>query len=300
VYVGDNGLYTLTQGSAQRILTAPPGSVREPRWSPDGTRVAFAGQDRNLWVVGADGSGAHPLTSQAVPPSGCGDDSCTNSGTSIDTPRWSPDGRSLSYRLVEGWSQASIWVISAAGSQPRMIASASDICMFNEGFAPDGTPLYSRCAASAGPSNATYLSRKDGSEKSFLAGSQVAFSGDGSHVAFSSQAAGKDGIMVTVYTAASDGSGAMAVAHDGQNPAWSRDGKLAYQVSGAGGWQIHVYSPAAGDVVVASGQLGGWTPDGGWLYFTQVDDSGSSIWIVAADGSAATRLASGEMPNWAS
>src|SRR4051794_34102789 len=78
VFSKPDGLYVLSPGSgaAQRVWTAPAaGQAQEPRWSPNGARIAVVGPDGNIWVMNADGSSVQVLTSQAVRPSGCGEDS---------------------------------------------------------------------------------------------------------------------------------------------------------------------------------------------------------------------------------
>ena len=48
-----------------RELTSGPGSKEKPSFSPDGRRIAYessAGGSRQIWVIGADGTGAHPIT----------------------------------------------------------------------------------------------------------------------------------------------------------------------------------------------------------------------------------------------
>jgi hypothetical protein len=56
-----------------------PGPACNPKWSPDGTQVAFSGgnQGGGIWVVNADGSNPH----------GIAEGSCT-----FQYPDWSPDG----------------------------------------------------------------------------------------------------------------------------------------------------------------------------------------------------------------
>lgn len=78
-------LYVIrTDGSARRQLTDDPAKDRGPRWSPDGSRIAFysaRGGKYDVWVVGADGTGLRQITST------------TRSGA---MPAWSPDGSRLS------------------------------------------------------------------------------------------------------------------------------------------------------------------------------------------------------------
>jgi Tol biopolymer transport system component len=68
-----------------RQLTNDPAMDRRPRWSPDGSQLAFYSTRTtatNVWLIRPDGSGAHALTESA---------------THILYPTWSPDGRRLAY-----------------------------------------------------------------------------------------------------------------------------------------------------------------------------------------------------------
>lgn len=71
-----------TDGPARRLTRGP--SDAAPRWSPDGTRLAFlrAGQ---LHLLPADGGEAAPLTTPARCPAGAG------------VPVWSPDGSRIAF-----------------------------------------------------------------------------------------------------------------------------------------------------------------------------------------------------------
>ncbi|ROQ78298.1 Prolyl tripeptidyl peptidase precursor [Streptomyces sp. ADI92-24] len=71
-----------TDGPARRLTRGP--SDAAPRWSPDGTRLAFlrAGQ---LHLLPADGGEAAPLTTAARCPAGAG------------VPVWSPDGSRIAF-----------------------------------------------------------------------------------------------------------------------------------------------------------------------------------------------------------
>ncbi len=302
VFTANDGIYVVAGdgGVPRRIWAAPAGtSGAEPRWSPNGDRIGFVGPDGNVWVMNADGTNAHAITTQAVAAADCGEDGCTTPGVVADTPRWSPDGASVSYRLVTNLAGASIWIAGADGaSAPRQVASANDLCLFNEGWSPAGKPLFSRCAGAAGPSNASYAGA-GGSPQPFVAGSQLAFSTDGTRLAFSSQAMQNGTITVSLFVANADGSAAQFVAADGQNPLWSASGLLAYRVGESNGWSIHVFDPASGkDADLGSGVVQAWSPDGSWLLFSTTGDSGGTLWRMRADGSARQQIAAGTSADW--
>lgn len=70
-------LYAFKDGSTDKILTGIPALF--PRWSPDGTRIAFAtrGQRGGLWLIPVDGSYQNLLTRQEA------------------APAWAPDGKRM-------------------------------------------------------------------------------------------------------------------------------------------------------------------------------------------------------------
>jgi Tol biopolymer transport system component/DNA-binding winged helix-turn-helix (wHTH) protein len=111
--VGSSGIYCATQVEGidkwgQSIITSTNGRNEGASFSPDGKRIAFM-SDRSgsleIWVSNRDGSAATQLTSMH------------GSGT----PRWSPDGLWIVFDTT-GNGPHSLWVISAFGGTPRMLA----------------------------------------------------------------------------------------------------------------------------------------------------------------------------------
>ena len=94
---GSRQLFTLSlRGGYPVQLTASEKPVSDPRWSPDGKRLAFV-RDNEIWVVEADGSRLVKVTGHP-------------SGTKL--PRWSPDGKRIAFvSRRRGWSQ--VWIIDA-------------------------------------------------------------------------------------------------------------------------------------------------------------------------------------------
>jgi dipeptidyl aminopeptidase/acylaminoacyl peptidase len=117
-------------------------AVSDPRISPDGTRVAFAltkvdpakKQRRSaIWMVPADGS---------RPPW-----ALTTSPQNTNSPRWSPDGRSLAFLSArpgdddsKGVDKTQVHVLSLDGGEARRLTSAEDgVRAF--AWSPDGSRL---------------------------------------------------------------------------------------------------------------------------------------------------------------
>jgi Ca2+-binding RTX toxin-like protein len=91
---------------------APDGN--EMSWSPTGTRIAYVGQDNQVWVARADGSRAHVVS---LP---------TEAGTAR-WPEWSPDGR-VTYNLSQH-----TFVVDADGTHRQALPSS-----YWTAWTPDG------------------------------------------------------------------------------------------------------------------------------------------------------------------
>jgi serine/threonine protein kinase len=114
-------------GTELRQLTSGSAIDRLPRWSPDGTRIAyFSGRDTShTWVINADGSGNRQLTD--LPGS---------------TGVWSPDGRRIA---LNNFSDVAFLIDPSRSSdeqQPKPLVrdSAWGPFVAND-WSPDGTRL---------------------------------------------------------------------------------------------------------------------------------------------------------------
>jgi tetratricopeptide (TPR) repeat protein len=94
-------------GGGARQLTSDP-SDASPDWSPAGAKIAFmrlTGNNWDIWVVNADGSGETRLTTS----------------DSVDgLPAWSPTGGHIAFLSNRGGAWA-IWAMSADGSNQRKL-----------------------------------------------------------------------------------------------------------------------------------------------------------------------------------
>src|SRR5579872_5642496 len=86
-------VYDTSKGEA-RQWTFSAKSEHEPRWSPDGTQLAFLSDretESQIWLMPVDGGEATQLTTGK---------------NSIQTFRWSPDGKHIAYSATEPKTEA--------------------------------------------------------------------------------------------------------------------------------------------------------------------------------------------------
>lgn len=99
----------------------------DPRFSPDGRRVAFISNrsgNSNMWVCDADGKNPAQLTD----------------GIYVDTPSWSPDGRLIVFNSVAG-GNSDLYTIGADGGVVRRLTTDSS-AETTPSWSPDGNWLY--------------------------------------------------------------------------------------------------------------------------------------------------------------
>lgn len=118
-----------SDGSDVRQLTFGHGDDREPRFSPDGTEIAFSsdrGFDGRYDVWTADvATGA--LTRM------------TSGPEDNYEPAWSPDGSEIAYVSGIGWYGSSIHALSRSGGSGHMIARAPPtVRLDSPSWSPDG------------------------------------------------------------------------------------------------------------------------------------------------------------------
>lgn len=94
-----------------RVAPASDEWTFEPRYSPDGTRIAFASTRSGtyeIWTCRADGADPTRLTSFG--------------GPYVGLPRWSPDGKRLAF-VARPEGRADVYVVDVDGGPPRRVTT---------------------------------------------------------------------------------------------------------------------------------------------------------------------------------
>ncbi|MGN3975012.1 amidohydrolase family protein [Tsuneonella sp. SYSU-LHT278] len=112
---------------------------QQPRWSPDGTRIAFVsdrGGGDNIWLMRADGSDKKPLTKEDF--------------RLLNQPSWSPDGRYIvakkHFTTARSLGTGEVWLFHVDGGTGVQLVKRVDEKHQKElgepTFAPDGKTIY--------------------------------------------------------------------------------------------------------------------------------------------------------------
>jgi Tol biopolymer transport system component len=189
---------------------------RDPAWSPDGSRLAFAASQEGLSqvFVAVEGGAPEPVTAEEV---------------YAGQPAWSPDGAYLAY-VAERDGNADIWLVAldaTPAGPPRRLTDdpATD---WAPAWSPDGTRL--AFVSDRGGSHQVYVMRADGAQvealTAFARGAESpAWSPDGfwlALVAYTGDGAGVD--AREIYLLRIDGRDPVRLTHDSfddTEPAWA-------------------------------------------------------------------------------
>ncbi len=141
VFFSDNGMERIAAADTVRSVIPLPANANQastPRWSPDGSRIAYECFDvypysQSICTVSPTGTG---LVDLQVVPNG-----------RANGPDWSPDGTQIAF-IKNSYSD--VWVANANGSGQRQVTSGTVV--YDLAWSPDGsriafTGYYSCCSA---------------------------------------------------------------------------------------------------------------------------------------------------------
>src|SRR4051794_5875373 len=121
--VVDIDVYRFQAGLPSRPVLTSSFFEGEPRFSPDGRRLAFAsmrsGDTFRIWLAAADGSDAQQFT--------------RSPGIEEGSPWWSPDGRRIAFDSHGDDWHAHIWTMDADGGALRRLTTDPAIRIFRAG-----------------------------------------------------------------------------------------------------------------------------------------------------------------------
>ena len=217
-------------GSGEIKLTRHPGSDQCPRWSPDGTRIAFRSvrdtliyeglrhRTTNIYLLEADGTGEVRLTGGPGP---------------VGCPSWSPDGSRIVYWRSEPTGWENIFVIDVDGSNETRLTEDTVGNAFAE-WSPDGTTILFLRARDRGANPRLYRMDPDGANRRLfldvcpLYVSNVRWAPDGSRIAFNCSGSAN----TLIHTIRTDGTDLRTIGSEAPRapytndavPVWSPDG----------------------------------------------------------------------------
>jgi len=293
-------------GGQVRLLVDGIPNAAAATFSPDGTRIAFWGDDSpdSLYVVNADGSAVRKLSGDLW------------IATNLP-PAWSPDGRLIAFSAETGPDQLDegIYVVNASGGDPRRIGDPLPVRAFSPAWSPDATWIAFIGIPKSDPAVLDiWAIRPDGGDAHRLPTSgtvefaqpQWAPRVDPLRIVYAATGttAEQDVFVLDVD------SGVESLISDDprgeQFPAWSPDGsQVAWLLGGTYVNELRIASDPDGAVVASmpAGTMSmppAWSPDGTKIYGS--DEGNLSITIVTVDGSApAIRIphpASQSLPTW--
>jgi Tol biopolymer transport system component len=244
-------LWLDSSGKTEPIV-ATPGTYADPRFSPDGKRLALItapGREGEVVVYDLE---RETMTHLSSPSQG------------VAHPTWTPDGKHIVFRSRSNAGSSIVWIRSdGSGEGQKLLESANPL--FPDSFSPDGRhlaydeldPITSMGIWTLPLDLSDPDHPKPGKPEPFLRAPRRAFMGkfspDGRWIAYSSNESGANEVYVRPFPAAPAGSGGKwQISNSGGSiPTWSRDGRQLFYERPADDRIMVVDYTARGDSFVA-------------------------------------------------
>ena len=149
---GHGELYALSSsaGGADQRLTVTTANNTSPALSPDGKHIAYVRDDAaapKVWIAGADGSGATPLTANFG-----------FAASAEGSPAWSPKSDSLLVMATASGNASIYRAAAGAGTTPTSVAKAGgDTAFVEPAWSPDGKHVAFTSGSGSTPSQLVLL-----------------------------------------------------------------------------------------------------------------------------------------------
>jgi tricorn protease len=128
-------------GEVKKIaLGTPPSFFYSPRWSPDGTKIAYTDKRLNVWYVDASGASA---------PVKVDTDRFDRPDRQV-VPNWSPDSRWITYTKVLPSQMSAVFVYSVETKKATQITDGMSDALY-PAFDKSGKYLYFTASTDLGP-----------------------------------------------------------------------------------------------------------------------------------------------------
>jgi len=287
------GIWTLpTFGGAPRQITEF-GSA--PKWSPDGTMIAFQSDSNpdlgsgsvgssTIWIVPAQGGTPRQLTNVGNPEGG-------HFG-----PTWSPDRRRIAFVALK-YNGQQIWSVSLTGDDPKQLTNL-DVKAAYPLYAPDGRSLYFVGGPVVWMLPLSFESDEPAGDPIKLTDVGASFiygltrSADGKKMAYSVQTLTSNIWSVPIAPHANEATGppqpiTNQTGTRNNQPAFSRDGrKIAYMEFLRGGgadiWVADADGKNASQITNNTRNLKpSWFPDGDQLAFVSKRTGHWTVWATS-------------------